>query len=189
MTREYQQQFEQALSYLRKLEIDKALSIFYCLLAHQPNNCDLIRQIYQLEIRKKRSSGLIKIANHIFLQPDKSTDFHIIALECYRQVRERLGLNYFFDLNADSLLNLLYHLGQTNRQQDTENILAKLKDEQSEHPELAKILLRYCEQLINKNQYILAKKELEYLMIYYTEATTQQQAEKLYNQVSAGIRV
>lgn len=184
----YTQQYNRALSSLKKLDIDKALFVFYKLLKEHPSDYPLIQQIYQLEIAKQDSNGLKKVADHIFSQTDKSQDFHIIIIECYKELKQRLGFDYFGTLNYQQLLNLFYHLGQTTFQDDSEAFLKKLKADNPEHPALASALFIYCEQLIAKKDFIKAKSELEFLMIYYTEAETQIATEKLFKKLAKGIR-
>jgi hypothetical protein len=184
----FNRQYEQALSLLKKFDIDEALALFYQLLRQYPTNFDLIQQIYQLEIRKNDCKGAKRIAKHVFALENMSNQFHTIILEIYRHLRKRFELIEFIPNQPQSLINLFYHLGQTNLHQDIDILLTKLKNEQSEHPYLADLLLTYSEQLIKKNQFFKAKKELEYLMIYYTEAKTQVAAEKLHKLVNSRIR-
>ena len=99
MTEEFKQQYNQALSFLKKLEIDKALFVFYQLLAQHPCDYPLIRQIYQLELAKKSEQGINRIAHHIFSQADKSQEFHRIVLECFKQLNQRFGADYFKSLD------------------------------------------------------------------------------------------
>ncbi len=188
MLSHYTQQYNKALSSLKKLEIDKALSIFYNLLKTHPSDCSLIKQIYQLEQAKPHSAGLEKIANHLFYQADKSREFHALTMEAYKTIKLRLGIEFFKSLDYQQALNLFFHLGQTGFQDDLDPLLQRLKSENPEHPDLASVLFIYCEQLIAKKMYLKAKSELEFLMIYYTEAKTQIAAEKLYRKVSQGIR-
>lgn len=188
MLSNYTQQYDKALSSLKKLDIDKALSIFYLLLKDHPSDYALIRQIYQLELAKPDDAGLEKIANHIFSQPDKSRDFHAIIINIYKELRQRFGSNFSSSLDYQQALNLFYHLGQTTFREDAEALLQRLKTENPEHPALASALFIYCEQLISRKMFLKAKLELEFLMIYYTEARTQIAAEKLYKKVVSGIR-
>lgn len=188
MLSHYTQQYERALSSLKKLEIDRALSIFYQLLKDHPSDYSLVRQIYQLELAKPNNDGLKMIASHLFSQTDKSRDFHAMIMEAYKELKQRMGFKYFNSLDYQQTLNLFYHLGQTNFQDDLEALLQRLKSDNPDHPDLAPVLFIHCEQLISKKQFLRAKKELEYLMIYYTEAETQIAAEKLFKKVTEGIR-
>ena len=174
-----------AIVQLKKLDFAKALTLFYQALTEQPNDLSLIDQIYVLESRKKSNDGYSRIIAHIFSCENKSEKYHSTIIKAYKDSKLRDNFNPLQSLDAIQTFNLLFHLGQTGYQQDIEKLLILVKSKLSEHTQTPLALLILSEQLINKGLYLKARKELEFLMIYYTEADTQIAAEKLIKRVNS----
>lgn len=187
MTPEQQETHNEALSQLRKLEIDKALVLFYQILSARPNDIKIIDQIYKLQIRNQQPDSFNRLANHIFSLSDKSKLIHPIMIEAYLEFKKRNPKTYFDSLSDIQTFNLLYHLGTTTYQSDAKKLVSLIKSKYSEHSDTPESLFVFSEHLIEKKMFIQAKTELEFLMVYYTEAKTQIPAEKLAKFVSANI--
>jgi len=180
-----QKKLNEALSQLKKLELDKALGLFYQLLDERPNDLQLIKQIYSLESRKKTSCGFNQIARHIFTLSDKSDTFHPFIIKTFLEYKEKNHELLVASLTEQQIFNLFYHLGQTGFSTDIEILLGQIKGKFADNIETPEALFTFCEQLTVKKQYLRAITELEYLMIYYTEANTQIPAEKLIKTIRA----
>jgi len=184
----YQNKMDKALSQLRSLEIDKALILFYQLLETEPCDIQLIERIYPLELRKKSADGFVRLSNHIFSQDSMSDEFHHLFAQTYSDLKTKTGKELKpSDMTRVQIYNLFYHFGQTHNNKASSLFAAHIKKGFSEDPHTPIALMQYCEQLIDKKEMLKAKKELEFLMIYYAEASTQQAAEKLIKRVRASI--
>lgn len=184
MSLNYQNTLEQALIKLRQLDINKALKLFNQLLNERPQDLDLIARIYHLENRRKNTEDFKNLCHHIFSIDSKSSHFHqliISTLNDYKQKFERpLEPN---QLTHQQIFNLFYHLGITSNEKDTLLLKNHIKKELSENNSTANALFIHCEQLVEKKKLLLAQKELEYLLIYYTEANTTTSAEYLLKKI------
>jgi 3-methyladenine DNA glycosylase/8-oxoguanine DNA glycosylase len=180
-----QDKLDKALSQLRLLEIDKALFLFYQLLDEHPTNLDLLSRIYPLEKRKRHGAGFKKLAMHIFEQQCLTQAYHKLVIETYRDYQQKLGSSPNPEnLTAKQVYNLFFHLGKTTFQTEIDSFCQHIKSKLADSPKTAEALLIYCEQLIEKKSHLQAKKELHYLIVYYTEAATIIPAEKLFNKLA-----
>lgn len=177
---------DKALSQLRALEIDKALVLFYQLLEKHPQDLNLISRIYPIERKKKSKLGFRKISEHIFSISSMSKDFHQLIIQTYIDFKTEFGsIINPNEFSAEQAFNLFHHISQTSYSKDIELFLSHIKTQLSEHSRTPESLYFYCEQLAQKKQFIRARQELKFLMVYYTEATTQQAAEKLFKKIQA----
>jgi len=183
---DYQVKLDKALSQLKRLELDKALTLFYQLLVDFPRKVSLIEQIYQLEIRRNNNLGLYKIATHIFSQTARSDTFHQLTLKSYQEFKLRKGTSFSFNVfKPQQAFNLFYHLGQTSYQNDIDALNKLIKNKLCEHPNTPQALFYFCEQLVAHRKLLQAKRELEFIIIYYAECYEKLAAEQLLKKVRA----
>ena len=181
----YNEKLSEALTQLKQFDIVKALGLFYEILQQFPTDLEIINQIYRLELRKNNPQDFKKIALHIFTHCQKSSSFHSLVIESYLEFKKNTVKEFENNLTSVQVLNLFFHLGQTGYQQDLLLLLTILKEKHSEDSKTPTALLTYCEQLIQKKQFKLARSELNFLMVYYTEAKTQIPAEKLLSYINS----
>ena len=186
---DYQNTLDKALSRLRALEIDEALGLFYRLLHANPFDFDIIQRIYPLEQQKKTTEGFNNICRHIFSLESKSKLFHQLIISTWLDFKNKFELS--LDPNSFSdkqIFNLFFHLGQTGHSIDCEILKTHITHHFADHPQTPQALFFYSEQLVNRKKLLRAIRELEYLIIYYTEAATTISAENLLKQTRERIR-
>jgi len=190
MTLNYQKTLDKALSKLRQLDINEALTLFNQLLQEHPNDLELINRIYLLANRKKNTDSFRIICHHIFSLDSKSTGFHQCIIATLNDYKHKFELELDPKiLTTEQVFNLFFHLGQTGNTKDSHLLKDYIKKNLSEHSNTASALLIYSEQLINKKNLLLAQKELEYLMIYYAEAHTTITAENLLKKIRQQLKL
>lgn len=162
----YTNTLDKALSYLRELELDKALTLFYQLLQEHPKDLELINRIYPLEAKRPQSPGYLKICLHIFGLQSSQAQLNQLVLETFGDFKKIIG-NYNF--SEHHTFCLLHHLANSHFHQDSEELAEKIKRNYPNSPQTPEILFLYCEGLINKRKLIQAEKELRYLITYYAE--------------------
>jgi len=74
-------------------------------------------------------------------------------------------------------------LAQTSYAKDCNLFKSYIKQELTENEYTPQALYLYSEQLLNQRKPLLAKKELEFLVIYYAESTVTIPAEILLKQI------
>lgn len=186
---DYQNTLDKALSRLRSLDINEALDLFYQLLEQHPLDIAILDRIYPLEQKRKTTDGFNRICQHIFSQESKSQEFHQLIITTWVDFRTRFESP--FDLKQFSeqqIFNLFFHLGQTGYRLETEKLKDHIAEHLADHNQTPQALYFYSEQLVDKKKLLLAIKELEFLIIYYTEAATTIPAEKLLQQLRKRIR-
>jgi len=185
----YQNTLDKALSQLRALDINKALNLFYQLLKQHPLDISIINRIYPIEQKRKSSNGFNKICQHIFAQDSKSQEFHQLIIDTWVEFKNKTGsLVEPKNFTDKQVFNLFFHLGQTGYIKETEAFKDHIAEQLAEHQQTPQALYFYSEQLVDKKKLLLAIKELEFLIIYYTEAATTIPAEKLLKQLRERIR-
>jgi hypothetical protein len=180
----YNSELNSALSFLTKLEFDKALPLLYKLLDKNPNDLTLINRIYSLESKRKNNTGLIKICHYIFECKSNQPEFHSLLIAAAREYLSRTKLSLVDNFSElEKMCNLVFHFSQTSFDKISQELIDFLKKNHSEDTRTPQILLHVAEHLYNNRQYLKARKELNDLMIYYTEASTQISAEKLAKKI------
>lgn len=180
----YNSELSSALSFLTKLEFDKALSLLYKLLDKNPHDMSLIERIYSLESKRKNSSGLVKICHYIFECKSNLPEFHSLLIKAAKEYLSKTSLSLLDNFSEiEKLCNLLFHFSHTSFDNISEELIDYLKTNYSEDSRTPQTLLLVADNLYNNRQYLKARKELNDLMIYYTEASTQMSAEKLANKI------
>lgn len=186
---DYQNTLDKALSQLRALDINEALSLFYQLLKQHPLDISIINRIYPIEQKRKSSHGFNKICQHIFSQESKSQEFHQLIIATWVDFKNKIGSPVEAKIFTDKqVFNLFFHLGRTGYIKDTETFKDHIAEQFAEHQQTPQALYYYSEQLVDKKKLLLAIKELEFLIIYYTEAATTIPAEILLKQLRERIR-
>ncbi len=187
---DYQNTLDKALSQLRALEIDEALRLLYMLLKENPEDFSLIARIYAIEAKKKNPLGFDKICRHIFSIESMSAKFHQLLISSWTDFKAKFGTSIDpAQYSKQQVFNLFYHLGQTGFKKDSDTFKDYIKRHLAEHRQTPSALFYYCEQLVEKKNLIEAKHELEYLMIYYTEATTTIPAQNLVKKIRDRIKI
>ncbi len=185
----YQNTLDKALSQLRALDVDEALDLFYQLLQQQPLDISIINHIYPIEQRRKSDNGFNKICQHIFSQDSKSQEYHQLIITTWVDFKNRFGSHLEPENFSDiQVFNLFFHLGQTGYTIETEKLKEYISSQLADHQYTPQALYFYCQQLADKKKLLQAIKELEFLIIYYTEAITTIPAEKLLKQLRERIR-
>lgn len=186
---DYQNTLDKALSRLRSLDINEALDLLYQLLEQHPLDIAIIGRIYPLEQKRKTTDGFNRICQHIFSQQSKSQEFHQLIIATWVDFKTKLESP--FDpkhFSEQQVFNLFFHLGQTGYFKETEAFKNHIAEQLADHQQTPQALYFYSEQLVDKKKLLLAIKELEFLIIYYTEASTTIPAEKLLKQLRERIR-
>lgn len=186
---DYQNTLDKALSQLRALDIGEALKLLYRLLKQHPLDISIISRIYPLEQKRKSADGFNKICQHIFSQESKSQDFHQLMVATWVDFKSKFESSFELkQFSKQQIFNLFFHLGQTSYVKETEAFKDYIASHLAEHQQTPQALYFYSEQLVDKKKLLLAIKELEFLIIYYTEAATTIPAEKLLKHLRGRIR-
>ncbi|MET1256034.1 hypothetical protein [Aliikangiella maris] len=185
----YTETLDKALYWLRELEIDKALDLLYSLLEQNPRKFELIQQIYQIETKRPQQPGFLKICEYLFAFRSNQRHIHQLIIQAYRQLKQlKLSTEQF---SQATIFNLFFHLHQSTMLDDAGQLAEQIKTqfpqpENTNHvesnniflhpvdnttPSTPQALLWYCESLIQHKQYLLAQKELKYLITYYAETS------------------
>ncbi|TQV86584.1 hypothetical protein [Aliikangiella coralliicola] len=182
---DYTETIDKALSWLRELELDKALTLFYQLLEEHPKDLELIQRIYPLEIKRPNSSGYQKICQHIFSIQSNKPELQslIVNTYCdYSKLRQEPP-----PLNKTQLFNLFIQLGNSHLLDETERLRDRIKKEFADDKITPEILQLGCEQLIRQNKLIQVRDELKYIIAYYAETESGRWALNMRKQIEAQI--
>ncbi|WP_444998094.1 tetratricopeptide repeat protein [Aliikangiella sp. IMCC44359] len=171
---DYTETLDKALYWLRELELDKALNLLYKLLEEHPTDLDLIQRIYPIEVKRPNHPGYQKICSHIFSIQSNTSDFHQLFIKTYVEFTQLTNEKLVF--SKQQQFNLLNHLSQSHLLEDAEIFLEQIKKDYPEDQDTAQALFFYCESLINKKKFIQARKELKYLVTFYTETVSARNA-------------
>ena len=182
---DYTNTLDKALFHLRELEMDKALVLFYRLLADHSKDLELIRRIYCIEVKHPQSAGFEKICRHIFSLQSSQQDIHDLIVTTYDDFYKLSNKDIQF--SRQEMANLLRHLAQSHHQADAAKFAEHLKKHYSNDLETPDDLFLYCEVLISKKQMIKAREELKYLITYYGETTSAKNAIPLLSWVKSQI--
>jgi|GEM_PF-3128370 len=164
---DYIETLDKALSFLRELELDKALTLFYQLLEEHPKDLELIQRIYQLEVKRPRLSGFEKICRHIFTLQSNKDNFRELFLNTWKDFSENLGKDHEF--SEQQTFNLLHQLARSHYQSDADNLILNIKKHYPNDTRTPSALFYYSEALIASKQMMKAREELKYLITYYAE--------------------
>ncbi|WP_196137430.1 hypothetical protein [Aliikangiella sp. G2MR2-5] len=165
----YTETLDKALSFIRELDFDKALALYYQLLEEHPGDIQLIKRIYPIEKKRPHSDGFERISKRIFRLKSKQP-------EC-RQLLEQAYIDFLSakrPLPTDDftiLGNLMIQLPFKRFKKELEKIHSIIKSQHPNHQDTPNLLMLYCERLIENSHLIEAKQELKYMMTYYAESS------------------
>ena len=164
---DYTETLDKALSFLRELELDKALNLFYLLLEEHPRDLDLIHRIYPLEVKRPHLPGFEKICRHIFTIRSSKPEYHKLVLNAYNDFVSNNIANDEF--SKQQVFCLLHHLSRSYLHAESNKFAEKIKKHYPTDTKTPGALLHYCEALIANRQLRRARDELKYLLMYYAE--------------------
>ncbi len=177
---------EKALKLLRMLDFNRALAVFYQLLDENPQDISIIQQIYKIELGRQSVPGLKKLFSHIFSIQSMRSELTPLVTEAAKDYKVFIDAKFSLQaFNRQQIFTLAYHLSQKpSFNNEVERLIEEVKQRFSEDPLTPQTLFNYCERLVRNKQIIQARKELKYLLTYYTESKYLVPAEKLLRSIT-----